>query len=204
LWLFHNVTESLLLTCALTACCRLLLASCAFAFFRAQGHGRRTGTESHSRQRLETIPSYSHNSEGGAVFCCEKLRAPEAEPRAPRKSKQRRAARLCMDLYTHSTTTLSRSLPFGATPPPAAPRPPPPPNFPLNAVMRCLPCLLLSSSRLFPCKRTINKESSAFKSGRPVLFVALFLFAKMKARRSKLPCLIEAMDLMHRGWSLCH
>jgi hypothetical protein len=37
----------------------------------------------------------------------------EAEPRrAPSKSKQRRAARLCMDLYTHSTTLLSRSLSF--------------------------------------------------------------------------------------------
>jgi hypothetical protein len=35
-----------------------------------------------------------HISEGGAVLRCEKWRAPEAEPRAPSKSKQRRAARL--------------------------------------------------------------------------------------------------------------
>jgi hypothetical protein len=35
-----------------------------------------------------------------------------------------------------------------------------------------------------------------------VLFVALFLFAKLKARRSKLPCLSQALDLMQSTVSL--
>ena len=48
------------------------------------------------------------------------------------------------------------------------PAPPPPPDSPLNVALRCLPCLLLSSSR-FPCKRTNNKKSSAFKSARSFL-----------------------------------
>jgi hypothetical protein len=45
------------------------------------------------------------------------------------------------------------------------PAPPPPTDSPLNVALRCLPCLLLSSSR-FPCKRTNNKKSTAFKSAR--------------------------------------
>ena len=81
------------------------------------------------------------------------------------------------------------------------PAPPPPPDSPLNVALRCLPCLLLSSSR-FPCKQT-NKQQQEYRlQKRPVLFVVLFLFDKLKARRSKLPCLSEALDLMQSTVSL--
>jgi hypothetical protein len=125
-------------------------ASCFLAFGALEGVG------------ATRIPSRTYSS---AVLRCEKWRAPEAEPRAPSKRKQRRAARLCMDLHTHSTTLLSRSLSFVATPPP----PQPPPDSPLNVALLCLPCLLLSSSCFPYCKRTNNKKSSAFKSARSFL-----------------------------------
>jgi hypothetical protein len=76
----------------------------------------------------------------------------EAKPRAPSKSKQqRRAARLCMDLYMHIRTPPICSL---VLPPRGA----------------ALPSLLAPffeslCSRL-PCKRTNNKKRSAFKSAR--------------------------------------
>jgi hypothetical protein len=85
---------------------------------------------------------------------------PSPGRRARASSKQRTSARLCMDLYTHSATLLTRSLSFVANHPPP---PQPPPDSPLNVALLCLPCLLLSSSR-FPCKQTNNKKSSAFKS----------------------------------------
>ena len=81
--------------------------------------------------------SCGHSSEGGA------RQRPSPGRRAKPSSKQRTAARLCMDLYTHSATLLSRSLSFVANHPP----PQPPPDSPLNVALLCLPCLLLSSSR---------------------------------------------------------
>jgi hypothetical protein len=48
-----------------------------------------------------------------------------------------------------------------------------------------------------------NKQQEEFSLlKRPVLFVALFLFEKLKAQRSKLPCLSEALDLMQSTVSL--
>jgi hypothetical protein len=48
-----------------------------------------------------------------------------------------------------------------------------------------------------------NKQQEEFSLLKPpVLFVALFLFEKLKARRSKLPCLSEALDLMQSTVSL--
>jgi hypothetical protein len=65
-----------------------------------------------------TSPAYGsacgHSSEGGA------RQRPSPGRRAKPSSKQRTAARLCMDLYTHSATLLSRSLSFVANHPPPA------------------------------------------------------------------------------------
>jgi hypothetical protein len=128
------------------------------------------------------------------VLRCEKWRAPEAEPRGRRakaSSKQRRAARLCMDFYTHSTTLFSRSLSFVATPPPP---PPVPSRFPSKRGA-ALPSFLAPFFESLPLQT--NKQQQEFRlQKRPVLFVALSLFEKLKARRSKLPCLSESLDLM--------
>ena len=91
--------------------------------------------------------------------------APEAEPRAPSKKQKQVAesgAALHEFIYALHHPPLSFSLLY------SYPAPPPPPDSPLNVALRCLPCLLLSSSR-FPCKRTNNKKSSAFKSARSFL-----------------------------------
>ena len=88
--------------------------------------------------------------------------APEAEPRAPSKtkqqaasSKQRTAARLCMDLYTHSATLLSRSLSFVANHPP----PPAPSRFPSKRGA-ALPSLLAPFFESLPLQT--NKQQEEF------------------------------------------
>ena len=87
-------------------------------------------------------------------------RARGRAPGAEQKQVAESGAALHEFIYALHHHPLSRSLSFVATQPP-----PPPPDSPLNVALRCLPCLLLSSSR-FPCKRTNNKKSSAFKSAR--------------------------------------
>jgi hypothetical protein len=64
-----------------------------------------------------------------------------------------------------------------------------------------LPSLLAPFFESLPLQT--NKQQEEFSLlKRPVLFVALFLFAKLKARRSNLPCLSEALDLMQSTVSL--
>jgi hypothetical protein len=102
-----------------------------------------------------------------------------------------------MDLYTHSATLLSRSLSFVAN------HPPPPPahsRFPSKRGA-ALPSLLAPFFESLPLQTNKQQEESRLQK-RPVLFVVLFLFDKLKARRSKLPCLSEALDLMQSTVSL--
>jgi len=100
-----------------------------------------------------------------------------------------------MDLYTHSITP--RSLSFVATQPPPAPS-----RFPsINKRGAALPSLLAPFFESLPLQTNKQQEESRLQK-RPVLFVVLFLFDKLKARRSKLPCLSEALDLMQSTVSL--
>ena len=101
-----------------------------------------------------------------------------------------------MDLYTHSATLLSRSLSFVANHPP----PPAHSRFPSKRGA-ALPSLLAPFFESLPLQTNKQQEESRLQK-RPVLFVVLFLFDKLKARRSKLPCLSEALDLMQSTVSL--
>jgi hypothetical protein len=96
----------------------------------------------------------------------------EAEPRAPSKSKQqRRAARLCMYLYTHSTTLLSRSLSFVACSYPA------PSRFPSKRGA-ALPSLLAPFFESLPLQTNKQQEELSLQK-RPLISIGLFLFASL-------------------------
>jgi hypothetical protein len=180
-------------------------ASCFFGF-RGSRVWRHADTEPHLCQRVR-----SQQRRRRSYFAAKNgARHMEAEPRAPSKSKsmQRRAARLCMDLYTHSTTLLSRSPSFVACSYPAPSRFPSKrgaalpsllapffESLPLQttkqqeelSLQKCpiLPFRCLVLIRL-PFKRTNNKQSSAFQSARSFPLVALFLFApRCRSRRGR-------------------
>jgi hypothetical protein len=129
-------------------------ASCFLAFGARKGVG---ATRIPSRTYSSAC---GHSSEGGAVLRCGKWRAPEAKPRAPgaeQKQVAESGTALHGFIYALRHSPLSFSLLC------SYPAPQPPPDSPLNVALLCLACLLLSSSR-FPCKRSNNKKSSAFKS----------------------------------------
>jgi hypothetical protein len=131
-----------------------------------------------------------HSSEGGAVLRCEKRRAPEAEPWAPsQKQVVESGAALHGFIYALHHSPLSFFLLCSYS----APQPPAPSQFPSKRGA-ALPCLLacsflrvasleneqttrrvqpLKAPAPFrcvlirpPCKRTNNKQSSAFQSAR--------------------------------------
>ena len=80
------------------------------------------------------------------------------------------------------------------------PAPPAPSRFPSKRGA-ALPSLLAPFFESLPLQTNKQQEESRLQK-RPVLFVVLFLFDKLKARRSKLPCLSEALDLMQSTVSL--
>ena len=159
LWLFDNIRESALCNCMLHAqhCRPVACAYLAFVFRGSKGHGRHTGIESHSRQRPTAI-----TAKAAQCFAAKAVRARGRTPGAEQKQVAERCGFAWIYIRTPPSPPLSFSLLC------SYPAPPPPPDSPLNVALRCLPCLLLSSSR-FPCKRTNNKKSSAFKSARSFL-----------------------------------
>jgi hypothetical protein len=78
-------------------------------------------------------------------------------PGAEKKQAAESGAALHGFIYALHNPPLSLSLLYSY--------PQAPPDSPLKVALLCLPCLLLSSSP-FPCKRTNNKKSLAFKSAR--------------------------------------
>jgi hypothetical protein len=135
------------------ASCSLLLALLSFG---AQGHGRHTGTESHSRQRATATAvkaAQCFAAENGA------RQRPSPGCRAKASSGERLGFAWTNIRTPPPPSSLVTSLSFSLLC--SYPSPQPPPDSPLNVELCCLPCLLLSSSR-FPCKRTSNNKSSAF------------------------------------------
>ena len=141
---------------ALPACCFLLLALLGLLLaFGAQGHECHAGTESHSRQRATAT-----TAKAAQCFAAKNGARQRPTPGAEQKQVAESGAALHEFIYALHHPPLSLLCSY--------PAPPPPADSPLNVALRCLPCLLLSSSR-FPCKRTNNKKSSAFKSARSFL-----------------------------------
>jgi hypothetical protein len=122
-----------------------------------------SGAQGHGATRIPS-PAYGsacgHSSEGGAVLRCEKSRAPEAEPRAPSKSRQQAAdsgAAFFAWIYyirTPPLALLSRSLSFVATHPPP---PPAPSRFPSKR-RAALPSLLAPFFESLPLQT--NKQQT--------------------------------------------
>jgi hypothetical protein len=144
-----------------------------------------------------------YSSEGGAVLRCEKRRAPEAEPRAPSKAKQAAESGAALHGFIYAYALHHSPLSFSLL---CSYSPPAPSRF-SSERGAALPSLLARAC-LYSFLRVAslaNKQTTRRippSKARPVLFVALFLFEKLKARRPKLPCLSEALDLMQSTVSL--
>ena len=138
----------------------LLLALILLLSLSAQGHGRHTGTESHSRQHATSTTAKAAQCFVAKNGARQRPSSPGAEQKAKASTRVAESgAALHEFIYALHHSPLSFSLLCSYSPPQ------PPPDSPLNVALLCLPCLLLSSSR-FPCKQTNNKKSPAFKSAR--------------------------------------